>query len=52
MHKGRGKGTQVSRIERMGALITVIMMPDLKTSEREGFIYLGYLQGSPQWSGR
>ena len=38
MHNEGGKGNQTSRIERIGALITVIMMPDLKTSEREALL--------------
>ena len=35
MHTEGGKGNQTSRIERIGALIADIMMPDLKTSETE-----------------
>ena len=35
MHIEGGKGDQTSRIERIGALIADIMMPDLKTSETE-----------------
>ena len=35
MHIEGGKGNQTSRIERIGALIADIMMPDLKTSETE-----------------
>ena len=35
MHIEEGKGNQTPRIERIGALIADIMMPDLKTSETE-----------------
>lgn len=35
MHNEGGKGNQTSRIEKIGALIADIMMPDLKTSETE-----------------
>ena len=34
-HNEGGNGNQTSRIERIGALIADIMMPDLKTSETE-----------------
>ena len=35
MHNEGANGNQTSRIERIGALIADIMMPDLKTSETE-----------------